>query len=105
MNEQEMNQKALESYPNLAEQSVERNAFRKGFKACSKTIESLPKTKGWVAKDKVGHVILFEEHPNREEFEGKWCSIYGSIYLESDSFTELTWEDEPIEIELIIRKL
>lgn len=54
--------------------------------------------KYWVARDADGEVAFFKEKPERSEYlwEAKWyCWI-----VRRDMFPDLTWEDEPIEVEL-----
>lgn len=80
----------------------------------------------WVARNKDGSLELFEGRPYRmdkdsvvpEEYrEGHWAyysihSVIGphtiqhfsSKMLNSKLFPELTWEDEPVEVELIEKK-
>ena len=64
--------------------------------------ESAPKIKGWVArwKDSI-KIFLFNEKPFRLGIE--WHNETDrKILLPKDSFPELKWEDEPIEVELTI---
>lgn len=65
------------------------------------------KIKGWVARDLDGQLCLFQdEKPIKEK---KYWMSNGSIgkwmYIDSKTFHELTWEDEPIEVELTIKKI
>lgn len=81
-------------------------------------IESLPKIKGWVARDKKwfdeeNRLTFFFTKPERHTSilavsEGWWnaksdehCSE--GFRIDKNLFPELTWEDEPIEVELIIK--
>ena len=57
------------------------------------------KYKLWVARDKKGFLFAYEDKParcdNRKEWIGRFFSSMKNSY-----FPNLTWEDEPIEIEL-----
>ena len=59
------------------------------------------KYKLWVAIDKSGEVFAYISKPKRECYLGFWYSdlnCMGSI--SRNFFPELTWKDEPIEVEL-----
>lgn len=107
MNEQEMNRKAVEAYPNIAEQAIERNAFRKGYKECYKEIESLPKLRGWVTKTDDGVTLFHTTSAKPEKGEMCWFGNEGDTIIDTENnlFPELTFNDEPIEVELLIRKV
>ncbi len=62
---------------------------------------------GWVARASDGHLALFKRKPDREIYmrsnNGLWFG--GSMTeLDSTSFPELTWDDDPIEVEIIIKR-
>lgn len=63
---------------------------------------------GWVARDKGGFISLFSYCPDRVIHDdlGFWghndCS--DEIDLPKSSFPDLTWDDEPQEVEIIIKK-
>lgn len=67
------------------------------------------KIKGWVARDKNvdgfwgNGLILHACKPYRDGNE--WSSKTIAMHLRNDFFPELTWEDEPIEVELTIKKI
>ena len=72
-------------------------------------IESLPKIKGWAARDEYG-LWLYREKPYRVEgvFYSHWTDKNGpnsEFPININIFPELTWEDEPIEVEILIRKI
>ena len=65
------------------------------------------KLKGWVAKDRNGHIRLYSESP-KFLWESTWQinALTGwSFPLPQDSFPTLTWEDEPIEVEIEIKEV
>lgn len=111
MTEEQIKQKAFEAYPKNESEidgydwnENEREAYIKALKET----ESLPKLKGWVARDKNGEINYFQEYPRRITEDRRnywWDRDYISMCIDENSFPELTWEDEPIEVELLIRKL
>jgi len=66
--------------------------------------ESLPKIKGWVARDENGDLNLFEVNPVKVG-EKWWDRDYGKTPLDRTCFSELSWKNKPIEVELLIRKV
>ena len=61
------------------------------------------KIKGWVAREDDGWLFLGKEKPRRQYHA--WLGAEEYFELDTNLFPELTWEDEPIEVELLIRKL
>ena len=81
---------------------------------CTEYIESLeqelvPKIKGWVARDGVEDafngcgLILHYSKPWRAG--GEWSNCTIAMHLPWNMFQDLKWVDEPIEVELTIRKV
>ena len=68
-----------------------------------KKLTDAPKIKGWVARDKNGSITLYENKPYRDGDIWRGCSWKPSMIYEH-FFPNLKWEDECIEVELIIRK-
>lgn len=63
----------------------------------------------WVARDKDGLLVLFRGKPIRDNDYKEWCTsdyckdkhLYNScLPINTSFFKNLTWEDEPIEVEL-----
>lgn len=58
----------------------------------------------WIARDEDKSLWLFKEKPIRGE-NNKWGVLKRNGYvgelIDIDSFQELEWEDEPIEVELV----
>lgn len=55
----------------------------------------------WVARDKDGELILFYNKPFRLEYD-RWATTWINwMKLDSKLFPDLTWDDEPIEVELV----
>ena len=67
-----------------------------------KTMEA--KITGWVARESDGYIYMFAEKPKRNKMIGGWS---GETLLEfpKDTFPEILWSSEPIEVELTIRKV
>lgn len=63
---------------------------------------------GWVARDAGGFISLFSYCPDRVMHDnlGFWGHNDGSdeIDLPKNAFPDLTWDDDPIEVELIIKR-
>lgn len=61
---------------------------------------------GYVTRDKDGTLLLHYHYPAKNEYDGIWDSD-GSIYLgfsdeiDNKEFSDIKWENEPIEIEII----
>ena len=76
------------------------------IKACEE-YESLPKIHGWVARNKEPDELIFapgDEKPIR--MATYWfCGFTWSYVVIKDIFPKITWESEPVEVELLIRKV
>ena len=83
MTDEQINAKALEVYPNL------------------------PKIKGWVTKTNEGDTLFHTTTAKPEKGETCWFGNEGDAIIDTEShlFPELTFNDEPIEVELIIRQI
>ena len=66
--------------------------------------DNAPKIKGWVARDKDGQGFVFRSMPFRSSNGKGWVGFY-HVVLQQDDFPEVTWEDEPIEVEFEIHKV
>ena len=65
------------------------------------------KIKGYIARDKNNELHFFNEKPYREHPVLWWKTkneVQDMLYIDSDIFPELKWEDEPIQVELFIKK-
>ena len=64
------------------------------------------KLKGWIAMDKDDRVYLHPVKPYRHLGFDWWWNETGSVFkVEQSLFTTLTWEDEPIEVEIEIKEV
>ena len=58
----------------------------------------------WIARDKDGELTLFSNKPHRYT-EVWWNDEFNdTMILNQNMFPNLTWEDEPIEVELVIKQ-
>lgn len=58
------------------------------------------KYKYWVARDKDGNIFAYNDKPTRCDNQREWFSAKFLFSIENSFFQELTWKDEPIEVEL-----
>lgn len=69
----------------------------------------LPKIKGWVARDSVEDAFngcgLILHHSKPWRIGGEWSSQTIAMHLPWSMFPDLCWQDEPIEVELTIKKV
>lgn len=66
------------------------------------------KIKGWIARDKSGDIHFFNVKPYREYPVLWWqtnVDIDDMFYLPPESFPEVKWEDEPVEVEIAIKQI
>jgi len=62
---------------------------------------------GWAARDKNGHLNFFLGKPHRiknTRGEEYWVG-HARMKQPNEFFPELSWNDEPIEVELLINKI
>lgn len=83
-------------------------AFFRGYRLCKQDKDADTVIQGWVARDKGGFISLFSYCPDRVIHDdlGFWGHNDGSdeIDLPKSSFPDITWESDPIEVELIIKR-
>ena len=58
----------------------------------------------WVARDKSGYLVLHYKKPHRTFGNAKWYSAQSQKSLPRDSFSDLTWESDPLQVEIIIKR-
>ena len=116
MTKEQIEKKALEAYPEKRiketicgeDYKIDTNtAPRDGYIKALTEIEELPKIKGWVARDStndpmIGTGLIFHSKKPRR-LVGEWGNPTIEMHLPWDMFPDLKWEDEPLEVELIIR--
>ena len=65
------------------------------------------KINAWIARDKDGTILPYKVPPQRDELIGCWVGEVPRIFNENLSkqiANQLTWESEPIEVEIIVRR-
>lgn len=59
---------------------------------------------GWVARDKSGDLYMYHAKPLRNMATDRWRGEISEIDLYNNLlFPDLTWSDDPIEVEIIIK--
>ena len=109
----DIEKKAYEKYPSVLgfpiDEQVDlneeaRNAY---IKSCEE-YESLPKIHGWIAKDDSLYnpsLCVHLEKPVKDLAFHYWDSKGKCVCIDKKLFPEITWESEPVEVELLIRKI
>lgn len=93
---------------NDAQNEISLNSFYDGRKCAEQEYESLPKIRGWVARDKDGCLNFFHSTPlclAPLRGEVSWVLPPNPMALNETDFPNLRWEDKPIEVELLIQKI
>lgn len=68
--------------------------------------KATPVLRGWVARDMNNDLHYFKVKPSRSVNDIKWWDRdYISISIDRELFEKLTWEDDPIEVELMINRI
>ena len=105
--------KAYEAYPPVwkklcGDGEVDINGERRvGYIKALTEIESIPKVRGWAARDKNGNLNFFLGEPHRtKDVRGEEFWVGHTRMKQPNAFLpDLTWADEPVEVELLIRKI
>lgn len=53
----------------------------------------------WIARDEDGSLYAYEDKPTRCDIRKEWFGLFFSS-MKNSYFPNLTWKDEPIEVEL-----
>ncbi len=59
---------------------------------------------GWVARDEDENLFMYNTKPERDETIHMWMGECANIDLRNHLFPDLTWESEPQEVEIIIKR-
>lgn len=59
---------------------------------------------GWVARDGNGELYIYSKKPNRTEWNRCWAQGGSFLQLLPNLLPDLTWESDPIEVEIIIKR-
>lgn len=112
MTKEQIEEKAYESYPaEFMDEGInprlhiDRNeSKREGYIKALTELES-PKLYGWVARDRNGMLHLFDVEPKRIG-DYWWNRDYNSESICNEkAFPDITWESDPIEVEILIRRV
>ena len=58
------------------------------------------KMKGWIVRDTSGMIYLYSTKPYRKD--GGFLPNMDCVFIDSDMFPKLTWENSPVEVEITI---
>lgn len=88
---------------------IAKSSYQQGAQDCLGKQESKQDTviSGWVARASDGHLALFKRKPDREIYMGSSAGLWfgGSMTeLDANSFPDLTWDSEPEEVEIILKR-
>lgn len=59
----------------------------------------------WIARDKNGELWLYEDKPIKKNDLGIWDSMSQSVDVTYIYNANIEWDDEPKEVEIIIRNI
>lgn len=101
---EEINKKAKEAFLDGVDNERDTAMLRLGYETAYKEISALPTIKGWVARNRFGSLGIFhgEQVPRKDKEDGFWY-VLGEDYIDNTIFPDLRWEDEPREVEIIIK--
>lgn len=105
MTKEQIKQRALETYPLESQFIAANDEFkREGYIKALEELEKLPKIKGWIAREKSNELIFsYINKPKRSDNEWIYDGLIAT--LDPNTFLDLTFVDDPIEVELLIRKI
>lgn len=102
---------ALDFYRSVCNETISEHAYGDGYIKACEDYKSLPKIHGWVARNKEicgGRLSFFTKKPQRGTrswLEPDTMEDLPYEGLPKDMFPEISWESEPVEVELLIRKV
>lgn len=59
---------------------------------------------GWIARDEDENLFVYHTKPERDETTQMWMGGCVNFDLRNHLFPDLTWESEPLEVEIIIKR-
>lgn len=85
------------------------HAFKCGYALGKQEKDADTVMQGWVARDEDGRIYLYDDEPKRENGKpygkpSEWGSVNVMTKLSVASFPDLSWSDEPQEVEIIIKR-
>ena len=60
--------------------------------------------KMWIVRERSGMLLLFRFRSWLADVKSEWVHIGGCVVLDTKSFPEVTFENSPQEVELVIKK-
>lgn len=59
---------------------------------------------GWVARDEDENLFMYNTKPERDETTQMWMGGCINLDLRNHLFSDLTWDSDPIEVEITIKR-
>lgn len=113
MNNQEYEQKKSECWEEYTRKCVHESksaygafdfAFDRAYTLGKQDKDAYAVIQGWVARDMNDNLYVYCHKPKRNLMECLWEGEIVNIPIYNDTFPELTWESEPQECEIIIKR-
>lgn len=89
---------------------IAHDAYLQGAQDCLGKQETKQESKqetviqGWVAVDDDGDLFLYRTKPARDEVSGMWLSHECPLDVGINLFPDLLWDDDPQEVEIVIKR-
>lgn len=80
------------------------SAFDRAYALAKQEKDADTVIQGWAAVDDDGDLFLYRTKPARDEVSGMWLSHECPLDVGINLFPDLTWDSDPIEIELRIKR-
>lgn len=75
-------------------------------------VEEMIRMQGWMCRDKIwdkelqdSDLCVAMEKPERDQEMGCWVYMGYFIPLKTELYPDLTWDDEPVEVEILVNKI
>lgn len=59
---------------------------------------------GWLSREKDGDLYIYTCKPERNSSRGCWVGNVADVTPSNDLFPDLTWESEPLQVEIILKR-
>lgn len=93
---------------NLLCKAIAYSVFDRAFALGKQEKDADTVIQGWVGRDKDGDLTLFygSDKPKKKHEDDYWRAAFGYTLdsLPKDLFSDLTWESEPLPVEIIIKR-
>lgn len=74
--------------------------------------QGMIRMQGWMCRDKIwdkelqdSDLCVAMEKPERDQEMGCWVYMGYFIPLKTELYPDLTWDDEPVEVEILVKKI